>query len=145
MAGQDRQDSTDSAHVSNPAIIDGRGFRIRFSSEDGYLRAHVFDGIDSQQVSIAMWTLLGEQCLAVGANRLLVLEELQDTVEIGDIVPIIDAMERSGLAAVRIAFVELVNELDGDELVEILCRERGILGRTFNDEGDARRWLLYGD
>jgi hypothetical protein len=130
----------------NPqTIVEGPGFRIRFSNEDGYLRAHVFDGSDSQQVSIAMWTLLGEQCRLTGASRLLVLEELQETVEVGEIVPIIDAMQNSGLATVRVAFVELQDDIAGSEYGEILCLERGMTVHSFSDEGDARRWLLYGN
>jgi|GEM_PF-726190 hypothetical protein len=145
MAGQDRQDSAGSAHLNPQTIVEGPGFRIRFSNEDGYLRAHVFDGSDSQQVSIAMWTLLGEQCRLTGASRLLVLEELQETVEVGEIVPIIDAMQNSGLATVRVAFVELQDDIAGSEYGEILCLERGMTVHSFSDEGDARRWLLYGN
>ena len=130
----------------NPqTIVEGPGFRIRFSNEDGYLRAHAFDGSDSLQASIAMWTLLGEQCQAVGTSRLLVLEELLESVDTDDIAPIIDAMQAAGLATVRIAFVEMLDDLEGSELGEILCRERGMVVRTFSAEDDARRWLLYGD
>ena len=131
--------------MNHQAVVEGPGFRIRFSNEDGYLRAHVFDGTDSQQVSIAMWTLLGEQCQRTGAKRLLVLEELLETVGICEVGPIIDAMEQGGMAAVRIAFVELLDDIEGSEYGEILCLERGILTRTFTSEDAARRWLIYGD
>lgn len=129
----------------SPRIVDGPGFRIRYTSERGYLRAHVFDGADSQAVSIAMWRMLADECRAVGADRLLILEELKETVETAEIAPIIDAMEQAGLARVRTAFVELLDDIEGSEYGEILCRERGIVIRTFSGEDAARRWLLYGD
>lgn len=131
--------------MSGPRVVDGPGFRIRYTHEQGYLRAHVFDGTDSQAVSIAMWRMLADECRAVGADRLLVLEELLETVETGEIAPIIDAMEQAGMARLRTAFVELLDDIEGSEYGEILCRERGIVIRTFSGEDDARRWLLYGD
>lgn len=126
-------------------VVDGPGFKIRYANEQGYLRAHVFGGSDSQAVSMAMWRMLGDECRARGKDRLLVLEELLATVDIGDIGPVIDSMEQAGLALVRIAFVELLDDIEGSEYGEILCRERGITIRTFSAEDDARRWLLYGD
>ncbi len=145
MAGANRQDPADGADLSGSRIVDGPGFRIRFDSEPGYLRAHVFDGTDSQQVSIAIWRMLADECRAVGASRLLVLEELLATVDTAEIQPIIDAMVQGELAAVRIAFVELLDDIEGSEYGEILCRERGISIRTFSSEDPARYWLVYGD
>jgi len=131
--------------VSNPRVVDGPGFRIRYDGEPGYLRAHVFGGTDSLGVSMAMWGMLGEECRAEGASRLLVLEELHSTVDIADVARVIDSMVDAGLAAVRVAFVELLEDIQGSEHGEILCLERGITIRTFSDEDSARRWLLYGD
>jgi len=131
--------------LSSAVVVDGPGFKVRYTNEQGYLRAHVFGGRDSQAVSIAMWRMLGDECRARGADRLLVLEELLETVDTGEIGPIIDAMEQAGLGLVRTAFVELLDDIEGSEYGEILCRERGIVIRTFSGETQARRWLLYGD
>lgn len=126
-------------------VIDGPGFRIRFDDEPGYLRAHVFDGTDSLDVSLAMWRMLGEECRVRAATRLLMLEELRATVDTADIDPIINTMIDAGLRAVRIAFVELLDDIQGNEVAETLCLERGIIVRIFSEENTARRWLLYGD
>ncbi len=131
--------------MSNARVVDGPGFRIRYDGEPGYLRAHVFDGTDSLEVSTAMWRMLGEECRAVGASRMLVLEELRSTVDIADVAQVIESMVSAGLATVRIAFVELLDDIQGSEHGEILCLERGIIIRIFSDEDSARRWLLYGD
>ena len=131
--------------MSSAVVVDGPGFKVRYKNEQGYLRAHVFGGRDSQAVSIAMWRMLADECRAVGAIRLLIVEELRESVDTAEIVPIIDAMEEGGLARVRIAFVELLDDIEGSEYGEILCRERGIVIRTFSGEDAARRWLLYGD
>lgn len=131
--------------MSNTRITAGPGFRICFDDEPGYLRAFVFDGIDSQSVSIAMWKMIGAECNAVQATRLLVLEDLRSTVEVPEIEAVVDSLFGAGLAHVRMAFVELRDDIQGSELGEIMCRERGINIRIFSSEAVARRWLVYGD
>lgn len=131
--------------MSASRIVDGPGFRIRYDNQPGYLRAHVYDGVDSRQVSVAMWRMLADECRANGATRLLLLEELRGSIDRGELEETIDAMDHAGLAAFRIAFVELLDDIEGNEYGEILCRERGIIVRVFSDEDTARRWLLYGD
>ena len=63
-----------------PFVAEGRGFRIRFDLHPRYLRAYVHDGMDSLDVSIAIWRMLAEQCRAHRMKRLLVLEDLSGTV-----------------------------------------------------------------
>jgi len=131
--------------VSTSRLVDGPGFRIRYDGEPGYLRAHVYDGTDSLQVSMAMWRMLGEECRAVGASRLLVLEELDSTVDLADVAQVIDSMVDAGFRTVRIAFVELLDDVEGNEHAEIVGLERGFVIRIFTREDPARHWLLYGD
>ena len=131
--------------MSNSRVLEGPGFQVRFDNERTHLRAHVFGGTDSLQVSLAMWQMLGAECQAVGATRLLVLEELEATVDVADIDLVIDAMASAGLASVRIAFVELLDDVEGNEHAEIVGLERGFVIRIFTREDPARHWLLYGD
>lgn len=129
--------------MSNSRTVNGPGFRIRYEDRPGYLRAHVFDGTDSPQVSVAMWRMLGSEFQAVGAQRMLVLEDLQATVEAQDVADVIDAIELAGFAQIRTAFVELREDVQGSEMGEIMCRERRIVMRVFSNEELARRWLLF--
>ena len=125
-------------------LLQGEGFKIQVEPHAGYLRAHVFDGTDSLQVSIAMWKMLGEQCRHYRAERLLVLEDLADTVEHADIDEVVRAMARFGFAGIRIAFVELRDDFPGNEHAEILAADHDIRVMVFSNETAARRWLLYG-
>lgn len=125
-------------------LLQGDGFKVQVDPRSGYLRAHVFDGTDSLQVSIAMWKLLGEQCRHYRAGRLLVLEDLADTVELSDIDAVVKAMATFGFADIRIAFVELRDDLPGNEHAEILAADHDIRVMVFSNETAARRWLLYG-
>ncbi len=130
--------------MSNTRIATGPGFRICFDDEGDYLRAYVFDGEDSLQVSIAMWHLLGEECRATSATRALVLEDLLSTVDVQDISQVVDSIFAAGLGNVRMAFVELREDIQGSELGESMCLERGMVLRIFSNEPEARRWLVYG-
>lgn len=131
--------------MSNTRVATGSGFRVCFDDEPGYLRAYVFDGTDSLAVSLAMWRMIAAECQQVGVERLLVLEDLHSTVAAPDLEQVVDAISTSGLGGVRLAFVELREDIEGNEMAEIMCRERGMAVRVFAHEDDARRWLVYGD
>ena len=131
--------------MSNTRVVAGPGFRICFDDEPDYLRAYVFDGTDSLEVSTRLWQRLGEECRAVGARKLLVLEDLLSTVEVPEIDQVVDAIFAAGLGDVRLAFVELRDDIQGSEFGESLCLERGMVVRIFSQETQARRWLVYGD
>jgi hypothetical protein len=143
MASAHRQDSGGGG--MNTHVVDGPGFHIRFDDEADYLRAYVFDGTDSLEVSMALWRRLGEECLAGRHKRLLVLEDLASSVAVQDLEPVVDAMFEAGLAQVRVAFIEMRGDFTNHEYCEILCRERGMNKRVFTNEKEAVRWLVFGD
>ncbi|QIL20469.1 hypothetical protein [Thermomonas sp. HDW16] len=130
--------------MTNTRVVNGPGFRICFDDEPDYLRAYVFDGTDSLEVSCVMWHMLGEECRAVSARRLLVLEDLLSSVDHAEIERVVDA-STAAVGDVRTAFVELRDDIQGSELGETMCLERGMAVRTFSNETEARRWLIYGD
>jgi hypothetical protein len=130
--------------VSNTRTVQGPGFRICYEDEPGYLRAYVFDGTDSVDVSIAMWRMLAAEATAVGATRMLILEDLVSTVGVEDLGKVVDGIEAAGMDRFRSAFVELRDDIQGSELGEIMLQERGITIRLFSNETAARHWLLYG-
>ena len=128
-----------------PTLVDGEGFKVRFEQHPGYLRAYVHDGRDSLEVSIAMWKLLGEQCRKLNIRRLLVLEDLEGTVDVAEVPKVIDAMIEFGFADIRCAFVELGSDQQRSEHGAILLTERGMTTHVGGDEFAARHWLMYGD
>lgn len=130
--------------MSNTWVVPGPGFRICYDLHPDFLRAFVFDGTDSLEVSLAMWRMIASECEATKATRLLVVEDLQSTVDQAGIEAVVDAVATMSVAELRVAFVELREDIQGAEFGEILCQERGIEGRVFSHEADARRWLLYG-
>lgn len=125
-------------------LLQGDGFKVELERHGDYLRAYVFDGVDSRDVSIAMWTLLGEQCRRYSMQRLLLVEDLEDTVAIAAMEAVVEAMIDNGFAGIRTAFIDLRDDHLRNEGAEILALERGIMGQVFSNEVEARRWLLYG-
>ncbi len=125
-------------------VLQGDGFRMRLRLQGSYLRMHVFDGVDSLQVSIAMWKMVAEQCRLHRVRQLLLVEDLSDTVEVAEIGDVVGAMLSFGLADYRIAFVELRDDIQGSEHGEILAMEQGMAIQVFSEESEARQWLLYG-
>lgn len=125
-------------------LLQGEGFKLEIERHGDYLRAYVFDGVDSREVSIALWALLATQCRRYAMQRLLVVEDLEDTIAPTDIDAIIQAMIDHGFVSIRTAFVELRNDLQVNEQGGIMALERGITAQVFSNEIEARRWLLYG-
>ncbi len=131
--------------MRNTRVVQGPGFRICFDDEPGFLRAFVFDGTDSLEVSLAMWRMLAAECESTNSKRLLVVDALRSTLDLPGIEAVIDAISTMSVAELRVAFVELRDDIQGAEFGEILCLERGIMGRAFSHEAEARHWLVYGD
>ena len=130
--------------MSNTRVVNGPGFKVCYEDEPGYLRAYVFDGTDSVEISIAMWRMLASEAAAVGVTRMLILEDLVSTVGLEELAAVIDGIEAAGMGRFRSAFVELRDDIQGSELGEIMLQERGITIRIFSNETEARHWLLYG-
>ena len=130
--------------MSNTRVVNGPGFKVCYEDEPSYLRAYVFDGTDSVDVSIAMWRMLASEGAAVGVTRMLILEDLVSTVGLEELAAVIDGIEAAGMGRFRSAFVELRDDIQGSELGEIMLQERGITIRIFSNETEARHWLLYG-
>jgi hypothetical protein len=146
MAGADRQDPGGGGLTPRPSgVLEGDGFRIELESNPGFLRAHVAGGEDSLEVSLAIWRLLGNECLARGMARLLVVEELSGALTHQEVGTLVATLHEEGFPDIRIAFVELAGNPSPGEHGEILAIELGFTVQAFNREADARHWLLYGD
>ena len=131
--------------MTNTRVVPGSGFRICFDDEPNFLRAYVFDGTDSLAVSLAMWRMIAEECESTKSQRVLVVEDLRSTVDQAGVEEVVDVISKLNLAELRVAFVELREDIQIAEYGEILCQERGITGRVFSHETEARHWLLFGD
>ena len=125
-------------------VLHGNGFSARIRWNGRFLRAHVFGGHDSLQVSSDVWRLLSAQCARFGTRCLLAIEELAGTVPQEDLPALTAAQMACGFGDLRIAFVDLHVDVQGNETSELLLMEHEVQVKVFNTEAEAERWLLYG-
>lgn len=130
--------------MTGTRLLHGEGFSVSIAQVDGYVRAHVFGGRDSLEVSIAMWTLLAEQCRQLAARRLLVIEDLEAALDFSEVEQLVDAVIDLGFRGMRVAFVDLQHVSNANEHGEILALERGVDARVFSHESAAGTWLRLG-
>lgn len=125
--------------------IDGEGFQLELETRRHHLHAYVHGGADSFDVSLSYWTLLGEACRQVGARRLLVVEDLTPWhASEEDFQRLMEAMRRSGLDQVQVAYTSLQTPIDVNEVGVIVGMEQGMWTRLFSTERDAELWLGVG-
>lgn len=121
------------------------GFSASIEPMGAFLRAHVFGGRDSLEVSIAMWRFLAAQCEHHGMRKLLVVEDLDASLDLAEAEQLVDAVIDLGFRGMQVAFVDLQPKSGAGEHGEILAVERGVSARVFAQEAVARRWLALGD
>lgn len=125
--------------------VEGQGFELLLQWRGDYLRAQVVGEHDDYAISLGYWTEVARACHERKAERVLVVENLQQTGREVDLERPVDAIVALGFRDVRVAFVDLVeSHLEAMEHGEILARERGVVGRVFGREQEAERWLRYG-
>ncbi len=125
--------------------IDGEGFQLELETRRHHLHAYVHGGAASFDVSLSYWTLLGEACRQVGARRLLVVEDLTPWhASEEDFQRLMEAMRRSGLDQVQVAYTSLQTPIDVNEVGVIVGMEQGMWTRLFSTERDAELWLGVG-
>lgn len=125
--------------------LDGDGFQLELETHRNHLRAYVHGGDDSFQVSLSYWMLLAEACKQFGKRRLLVVEDLTPWhASEEDFQRLVEAMRRSGLDQVQVAYISLQTPIDVNEMGVIVGMEQGMWTRLFSNERDAALWLGVG-
>jgi hypothetical protein len=102
-------------------------------------------GTRSLEGTVAYWKQIAEHVARDQPKCLLVLDELTGT----ELTPsqwhdLVEQMEGTGLEKLRIAHVKLYG-LDHVDYCELYANIAGFDARAFNNQGDAERWLRYGE
>jgi len=119
--------------------------RLAFEDRADYLYAEVSGPRDSNDISLAYWARIADECRSRGARRLMVFERLGDYEGERDLPALVDAVIAMGMDSYRIAFVvSRIELLATMEHGEILAMERGVAGRVFGNAATAESWLRHG-
>lgn len=126
--------------------VAGDGFDVHFSWDGDVLAAEVEGLHDSFAISLAYWKMIAAERKRIGAKRVLVLENLEETVASELALEVFEHLVNLELQGSRIAFVDGVdNHRSVQEHVAILARENGIMAAIFAEENQARSWLRHGE
>jgi hypothetical protein len=114
----------------------------RFGSQGMQVRV---TGTRSLEGTIGYWTQIVEHVARDHPRCLLVIDELVGT----ELTPaqwhdLVETMSGKGLEQVRIAHAKVYG-LDHVDYCELYANIAGFDARAFNSQGDAERWLRYGD
>lgn len=125
----------------------GSGHALTIVADSSALVATVTGRIDAVESLIDVFLRIGAEAKRTGLRRILVLDHTQGVVPPEtQLRRMFDAVEGSGLAQVRLAYVDARGTaVSRMELGEILGRERGYDCRVFDNEARARIWLHYGE
>jgi len=134
------------ASVALAHTVVGEDFEVHFSWDGDILAARVTGPHDSLAISRAYWKVIATERARIGAKRLLVLEELEETAASEMVLQLFEHLLKLELQGSRVAFVDAVDSQRSEqEHVAILARERGIVAAIFSDENEARTWLRHGE
>jgi hypothetical protein len=125
-------------------FTNGKPYSINFEHRPDYLYVHIKGDRDSYEISNAYWTEIAQECVEHSVRRLLVDEDLAESMpSMSDVFK--GASERSymGLAGIKIAFVDRHPEHHEQNLFgELVANNRGLLCKVFNDFTSGETWLI---
>ncbi len=117
-------------------------YTLTLEPREHYLRAHVSGPEDTVEVSIAYWSEIAAACRAGAVRRLLVVEELEGTVQPSEMAAVVEGLLQLGFHDIRVAFVDATEDASLLVSAEIRAKKEGFVGRVFRREAEAERWLL---
>lgn len=123
-----------------------QSFRIAYRCLDGCLESRVDGRIETPEATLAMFLQIAAMLRQIPAPMLLILDGTEGVVpDEQDFARIVEGVRGSGLAGVRIAYVDRRGSAVARiEVGELVARSAGYAFRTFDNESTARLWLRYG-
>jgi hypothetical protein len=121
---------------------DSREYRIKFELRPDYLYAYVSGEHDSLSISLAFWREIADECRKTQAGKILIEEDIKESVSMLEMYQVAEEIPRMGFANVLIAFVDrFLEQQDLNRFGEIVATNRGLRGKIFNEVQEAEKWL----
>jgi hypothetical protein len=129
--------------MNNQAFDTAKDYKLEFERRPGYLYAYVSGEHDSLDISRRFWREIADECKRVKADKLLIVEDIEEVVSTMEMYQIASEIPQLGFTGVRIAFVDrYIEQQPANEFGEIVATNRGVFGKIFNDVREAEAWLL---
>lgn len=129
--------------MKNPKSDEFKLYKIRFEQRPAYLYAYVSGEQDSLSISLAFWREIADECRRAEARKILIEEEIKESVSMLEMYQIAAEIPQMGFTNVLIAFVDRYLEQQSlNEFGELVATNRGLRAKVFNDAQTAEKWLL---
>ena len=117
-------------------------YQLKKEDKGDYLYFHV-TGSDSLEVSKAFWREIIETSTNLNYKKILVDEELEGAVPVGDIFEVITSgLDIGDVRSMKIAFVDRFSEqIEENIFGEKVATNRGINAKVFTNTEEAEQWL----
>ncbi len=118
-------------------------YTLEIDNRPDYLRV-VVNGRETLADSKQGWRKILETCRQHGMGKVLVIENLDETLSIGETYELVRYIEDLGLAKdIRVAFVDRKPmQYAINKFAETVANNRGFCGKVFFTEQSAETWLL---
>ncbi|HEX8250184.1 MAG TPA: hypothetical protein VF599_18570 [Pyrinomonadaceae bacterium] len=128
--------------MNRPYSDGSKPYLIRFERRPDYLYAYVGGEHDSLAISLAFWREIAAECRNAQAKKVLIEEDIEESVSMVEMYQIAAEITQMGFAGVLIAFVDrFLEQQHLNEFGELVATNRGLRGKTFNDIKEAEKWL----
>jgi hypothetical protein len=129
--------------MNSPFSDGSKPYLIKFERRAGYLYVYVGGEQDSLEISLAFWREIAEECRRAEARKVLIEENIEESVSMLEMYQIAAEIPQMGFASVLIAFVDrFLEQQDLNEFGEMVATNRGLRAKVFNDVNEAEKWLL---
>jgi hypothetical protein len=130
--------------MSSGRTDSGKQYNIEFEDRSEYLYAYVTGEKDNVEISSQYWNEIAEECRRNNYKKVLVEEDISDTVaSVLELYQFAAELPKLGFAGIYIAFVDrYIEQNELNKFVELVASNRGLTGRVFNDVNEAEKWLL---
>ena len=117
-------------------------YTLKKEDRGDYIYFHV-TGSDSLEVSKAFWREIIETGTQLKYKKILVDEDLEGSVPIGDIYEVITTgLDIGDVRSMKIAFVDrYLEQMEGNIFGEKVATNRGINAKVFTNIEEAEQWL----
>lgn len=118
-------------------------YKLSFEPCEKYLYARVEGEYDNYKISKAFWTEIITEAKAKGFEKILIEEDLIETVSMEEIFQLVSEFSEMGVNDHIVAFVD--NRADHHTInafAELVAVNAGLHGKLFNNLSDAKEWLL---
>jgi hypothetical protein len=129
--------------MSNLKSDDFKPYQIKFERRPEYLYAYVSGEQDSLSISLAFWREIADECGRAEARKVLIEEDIEESVSMLEMYQIAAAIPQMGFTNVLVAFVDrYLEQHDLNQFGELVATNRGLRAKVFNDAQAAEKWLL---